>query len=325
MKNNKSKSIIFALSMVTLLVVSSVSSFGVSTGSIGSNSAVSATNVVSGSGNCLRMSKSSSSRLNVLVQSTGIEGLGTSFVNESGVFVVSNDPGNESNPSMVVEGPKAFIAYEYYYDNMTQIRLRSSKNYGMSWSDPGVFGGLENFNISSPAFDKNPGPEEPTAYGVFISDVNNSGIIYEVLVPDIKNAAGAVADDIDWSVNGFYNFTDTDIVTYPEDNCKWVIGLIGSTTYENETTGEGPCADAPMFCFDDPEPPYEYNYIAWEPAFENCSNLSLGRDHYSDSEIVYAVCEQNNGSNQDLLLIIGTPDDWIADPPLPFVNQTFTD
>jgi len=327
MKDKKSRSIIISFSIVILLALTSASSFGVSTGSVSSNNVVGTDSIAGGSAGCLRMSTSSCSRLNVISQGTGIQTLGASYINNSDVFQVTDDEGNESNPSILVKESQVFVAYESHYDNSTQVLLRNSNSYGKSWSAPVYWPELEGFNTLFPAFDKN--PEESKAYGVFVSDFNNSGIFYEVEINNIGilNDANIKTTEWDWSIPGYgwYNICDTDVITYPHQYTPWIIGFIGSTPYEDNETGEGPCVDSPMFFFKDPDPAADPDsrWISWEPAFEGCSNLSMGRDYYSNNETVYAVCEQNNGSNQNLLLIIGNPDSWLNDSK-PFINQTFT-
>ena len=232
-------------------------------------------------------------------------------------IVVANEDFDEYHPSAVINGPNVLTAYERFDGNDSNVLMKYSSNYGQTWSDSYSWNPGENLSFISPALSLKPFSKK--AFGTFVSTFNNSGELYVVDYDNINKVSSWVAYPIDWSDYGFYDFAKPDIATYPNDNYPWVVAAIGSTTYEDDETGEGPCVDTPMLCFISPATPSRYT-VYWEPSFEGCSNISIGMD-YEESQTVYGVCEINNGSNQDVLFFKGTPVGWDNDQEL--YNYTF--
>jgi hypothetical protein len=114
----------------------------------------------------------------------------------------------------------------------------------------------------------------------------------------------------------FWGFKDATIIynkTYTRS--QFIVIVIGSTDFEED--GQGKCTDCPMFFYRHPEE-VNYSIIAWDPYIEHCSNLSAVMDY--DTNIIYGVCEIQNGSNKDILFFNDNPSMWDDDSPL--VNQT---
>jgi hypothetical protein len=308
MTNHKSKTIMLAFSIVMLLIISSVGSFGVSTDN-------NFTGDTDSGMSCTRMFTQSVSSSDILMKNDELSTL-TDSDGLSGI-IIANSTENESYSSLVVYGDNALAVYEYQEGNTTNVHLRNTDNYGQTWSSSYSWNPGENISYVDPSLDIV--PDSNKAYGTFVSTYNDSGKIYIVSFPKIYQKTGWSRNYIDWSNDGFYNFSQSDIVCYPNTNYPWVAGFIGSTTFEDDG-GEGPCVDSPMFCFITPKSPFNTWTIYWEPDFEGCSNLSMDMDY--DSITVYGVCEINNGTNQDVLFFYGGPVGWNNNAPLG--NMTFT-
>jgi hypothetical protein len=234
-------------------------------------------------------------------------------------IVVANESINEYYPSIVVSGSNVLVAYESYNGNDKNVFVKHSNDYGQTWLGPNAWTPDQGLSFISPSLSIVPYTKQ--AFGSFISTFNDSGEFYVVDFANIYNDASWNAYPIDWSEYEFYGFEKPDIISYPNGNYPWVAALIGSTDYEDEATGEGPCVDSPMFCFVSTDAPHDSYTIYWEPSFESCSNISIHMD-YENSQTVYGVCEIKNGTNQDILFFKGTPEGWNNDEEL--YNYTFT-
>jgi hypothetical protein len=155
-----------------------------------------------------------------------------------------------------------------------------------------------------------------------ISTDNTQSYLYDIEIDDIGNLGSTSIDAVNWAElpipdKKFWGFKDAVIVynnTLSNARGKFVAIVIGSTDIEN-----GSCNDAPMFFYRDAYKEDNY-WISWDPAFENCRNLSAVMDH--SSNIIYGVCEIQNGSNKDLLFFNDNPTLWHEDSYL--INQTIT-
>jgi len=298
MNIRRSTSIIIAFLMMAILLSSSSIVLGISTENFNKQSFISTTS-----------------------KSNDIQTLSVSSLSGSDNIVISNMLGNESRPSTIVSRYNVLVAYEYQDGNDTYVCLKKSSDRGNTWSnEPYLFEDASDYNTSSPSLCIEPNKKH--AYGVFISDKNNSGEIYELDLPDISgNVNEWDANNVDWSDKGFYNFSTTNIAYYDDDtnpNVPYIAALIGSTTDPN-----GTCQNSPMFFYRDNDDPNN-QYIAWDPNINNCSNISIDIDQ--PSNIVYGVCEIKNGSNNDLFFF---NDDPIANSAewgntTSISNQTFT-
>lgn len=229
-------------------------------------------------------------------------------------IVVADDVKNESYPSMVVSGFDALVAYEYEEDSNPYLYFRKSDDYGQNWSASYKLkvelDGLK-IPVNSPALCINPSSKH--AYGVFTSSIKNSGIIGILDIPDISGGLNNIDYEIiDWSDYGFWNFLNPDIVYHYKTNAPWITCLIGSTTHSS-----GPCNDSLMFCYLNDSDPTQ-KWINWNPNIENCRNVSLAMDE--DSKGLFGICEQNNGTNQDLIFFNGFYD--YDDENDPYINIT---
>ena len=254
-------------------------------------------------------------------KSNDIQTLSVSSLSGSDNIVISNMLGNESRPSTIVSRYNVLVAYEYQDGNDTYVCLKKSSDRGNTWSnEPYLFEDTSDYNTSSPSLCVEPNKKH--AYGVFISDENNSGVIYEMDISDMgQYGSGWIANYFDFSNRGFYNFSTTSIAYYDDGtnpNVPYIAALIGSTNITN-----GTCQNSPMFFYRDNDNPNSH-YIAWDPNINNCSNISIDIDQ--SSNIVYGVCEIKNGSNNDLFFF---NDDPIANSAewgntTSISNQTFT-
>ncbi|KYK22264.1 hypothetical protein AYK21_03905 [Thermoplasmatales archaeon SG8-52-2] len=75
----------------------------------------------------------------------------------------------------------------------------------------------------------------------------------------------------------FWDFDSPKIISYDDTKTPWVIAIIGSTNYSFE--GVGPCTDAPMFCFNDLVQPERFVTLTWYSEIEHCSNISITNDY----------------------------------------------
>jgi len=224
------------------------------------------------------------------------------YFNDSDNIVVTNTSGDESYPTMVVSGYNALVAYEYKSENNTHVYLRNSVNYGQSWSS-GFVSFSSGYNTFSPSLSIRPFTK--TAYCTAISNLNNSGVIYDIDIPNIDNINLLNAYQLDWSPYGFYNFSKPDIVYYADTSypdVPFMTVVIGSTTYSG-----GPSKNTPMFVYRSPDDPSS-STIAWDAGIQNCSNVSMSFDN--EKKIFYGACEIKNETKTNLFVFYDNPILW---------------
>lgn len=321
MKYNKSKSIIFAFSIITLLLLGSIGPFGISADTASKNDSTQANTLnQKGTVTSIKTASRSITTQTIVSKSSILNTFYNPLFSNSDNIVVANAIGNESYPSMVVYGKNALVSYEYNDGNDPYIYLRNSNNYGQSWSDPYKLvvklDGTE-ISVNSPTLCIK--PTSKTAYGAFLTKFNNSGTHGIFNIYDISGNLGS--NDIkvwDWSnvydnlgnyIGSWWGFKNIDIVYHDDSKIPWVTCFIGSTNYPG-----GQSNDSLMFGYLD-ETNSNYMYITWDPNVENCSNISLDITN-SPKKTLYGVCEIENGSKQDLLFFNDYPITWGADDHL---------
>ena len=312
---------IIVISVVALLVLGSVGSFGISNAKdetnksnrlIVKNSAVSVNSIISD------------------LENNKINTLGTIGNVSYDNIVVTNTSGDESYPSIVMNGYSGLAAYEYNDGNESKIFLRNTNDYGQNWSsEKQVIAKLNQIpikDIDSPSLSIKPLTNK--AYGMYKSPRNNSGVFGYFEIEDISNLNNFYTSTFAWVgfedqedpriTYDFWDFDSPKIISYKDTTTPWVIAIIGSTNYSFQ--GVGPCTDAPMFCFNDLVYPQQYVTLTWYSEIEHCSNISITND-YGD-KMVYGICEIKNGSKQDLLFFKGHPQSWYNGNDL--INQTIS-
>lgn len=255
---------------------------------------------------------------------------------------ITDSSDDEYLPSLVVNRNNAIISYESSNGSSRDVYFKNSKDYGITWSgglpfsmdNSNKYSFLNNHNFTYPSLGIRPGFNK--AYGTIVSDYNGSSIYFVLEIPDIgANDIEIKTSILDWSEQkynsttndtfSFWGFSDTNTIYYDSTKTPWVIALIGSTNYstnpKDPLSGEGPCTNSPMFCFNDLTNPTEWITIAWFPEIQNCDNLSVTNQYGSD--MIYGVCEINNGGNQDLLFFKGKPGLWAAEDAS-LINKTIT-
>ena len=318
MKKKKLKTIIFAFSIVTVLIFSSIGSFGISNDIVSEKNTIQIANVnVESNSVCIKTSSNSLLALNEISKNGKTNNLCSLNFNLSENILVAGQDGNESYPSIVTNGANSLVAYEYGDNDNSYLYLRKSSDYARTWDD---FTKLEielddsEISVNTPALCIRPGKK--IAYGVFFSPVQNSGIQGILDIPDISNFEGISWGVWNWSQLYFSGFSNPDIVYHYKPKVPWITGFIGSTTHS-----AGPCEDSLMFTFlweDSPQYP-AHSIITWYPEIEYCSNISLDID--DDLEKLYGVCEIKNASNQDLLFFKGFYDYGGGDSHINLTSQ----
>ncbi|RLF50744.1 MAG: hypothetical protein DRN24_06045 [Thermoplasmata archaeon] len=238
---------------------------------------------------------------------------------DENIFVIANENNDEYHPSIITNGNDALVAYEYKDESGTNVYFRFSTDNGETWSEAYYYTDASNFSSPALVLDHRTGK----AYGAFITDLNNSGEIGEIVFNSLTNPYDWYTNTVDWSENKvFYGFKTADIVPYEYSkypDVPFIIALIGSTNLENAE-----CVDTPMFCFRTPGGPKNSSTIAWDPQVEHCSNLSI--DNNQPGNIIYGVCEIKNGSKTDLFFFNDDPitngGDWGNTTSIS--NKTFT-
>jgi len=306
MKHKQSKSIIFAFSMIALLILSSIGSFGTPTSMADKEDTVQKTNYKEkGAVAHIKIKSSSVTTLSIVSESNEVPTLSTSDFNISENILVAGEDGNESYPSVLVSGSNALVAYED--DSDPYIYLRKSGDYGRSWSGANKFAAEDKhgteLSVNSPALCIRPMSKH--AYGVFFSlmkdSVINSGIHGIFGIPDISDFSGITYSCWNFSEHGGFWFSHPDIVYHYRPGAPWITSFIGTTNYTDEH-GVGAANDTLFFGFLNVSDPGQL-WIQWDPEIENCSNLSLTTDNASKT--LFGICEIENGSNQDLLFFTG--------------------
>lgn len=320
MKYSKLRNVI-AFSVITLLFLGSVGSFGISNKE---NETYSKTNLkVKNPIICVNVLDESN---NEKLKTSGYIGY-----NPYDNVVVTSAAENESYPSMVFEGYTGVVAYEYEAESETRIYLRNSLDYGQNWLEPKQVKakiGDTPIEINSPSLSII--PFSNNAYGMYTSPFKNSAVFGFVEIIDIENLNSINTYSFEWTgfqdpvdpdiTYAFWDFDSPKIVSYKNTTTPWVIALIGSTNYTDED-GSGPCTDSIMLSFNDLQYPDEFVTLTWYPEIQYCSHLSISRI-YGDLNIS-GVCEINNGSKQDLLFFRGNPKRFYNDS-LPLKNITLT-
>jgi len=284
MKNNKSKSIIFAFLIVTLLVLSSFGSFGFSTKTVVEGNNVKLCTSSKASVTRIKLTSNSVNSLTIPLNSGKIETFGDKDFNETN-YVVANSTHDEYYPSMVVSGFDALVAYESKENDQSYLNLVNSLDFGRNWPEHRKLDEIT-FPVNSPSICIDPNRKK--AYGTFTSPNFNSGNQFLLEIDDIRDIIGEDKIEVSmwpYSDDGFSNFSNPDIVYHYKQNVPWIICIIGSTTYANDT-GVGPCNNSLMFLIRD-EDNSEVSWIGWDPEVENCSNVSIDMD--DNSEILYGI------------------------------------
>jgi hypothetical protein len=304
MNQNKGKNKILIYLIIIFLILSSFVSLGTSTELV--NNTPQITNEILS----VKSIKSSFPTLNN--EGDFIEPSGAPMPSSNGNIIVTDEPGNESYPSMVVGGFNTLIAYEKEGNG---IYLRNSGQYGENWSNPVKLGTTS--NLFYPSLCVRPGKKH--AYGAFVPSDEDFGLLGIFDIPDISDdlTNNIPTDTWAWHTLGFHGFTTPDILYHDKTEVPWIVCFIGSTTNEG-----GPCNDSIMFSFlDETEPGSAW--ISWNPAFEYCKNISVAMS--ADNTKIYGICEIRNGTNQDLLFFTGTHKSDPVSPEIIFTpfNNTF--
>jgi len=328
MKDIKIKNMILAFSLVLLLILSSIGSFGTST-EIVEKDIKFKINTTS------KFSKvkinSNIKTVNASVSSKNCEEVKTLAGSNPGIFdnfLIAGTSNNESYPSVVSRGLNYLIAYEVLDGNDPDIYFRKSNDYGENWSEPTqlVFryeGNDRSINSPTLCIDTITG----SAYGSFLTNYKNSGIHCIFEIPDITGDLSNIPIDF-WDlskINGysFWDFKNIEIEYHkPYTSAKWITSFIGTTNYSDEF-GVGPSKDTIMYMYQNHSDSDEW-WIMWNPFIENCSNLSTNMN--DNNEKIHAICEINNGTNMDLLYftVDYEVDPKSQDPYLIISYQNFT-
>jgi len=328
MKILKNKiNLFFILSIIALLLIGSITSYGKTSNIIDKN------DKVNKKGLSLKVSSVSRYTDSIYVKIPDLLTTNTKSFAHAGnslenILVTSNS-WSESYPSMIVEKNDCLLAYECENEGETSIFHRHSIDYGQNWSDEtqiiaNIWGNP--IEIDSPSLSIIPSTNE--AYGLYTSPLKNRAVFGYFDISDISNPNYIVTYTFDWTgfpdpegdpdiFYSFWGFKTPQIITFNDVRTPWVSFLIGSTNYTYEHWGA--CNDSIMICFNDLHNPEMYVTISWFADIEHCSNISLSRD-YSDS-IIYGICEIKNFTNQDLLFFKGNPEEWYNNEGL--INQTF--
>ena len=226
MKYNKSLKTFVVFIVVAVLLISSFVSIGVSskTSKIDIKTRI-------GSGSKVRI-KNPEPHLDI--KSSIISSNIFNDFNTSENIVISDDPVNESYPSMITSGLTGLALY-HNEDDM-RIYLRNSRDFGKTWSQGEkievYYSSTEpDIDVFSPDISLSPGNN--IAYGAYISPKNNQAVHGYFKTENIGgNPPSTSTFTLDWSQFTFYNFTNSEIVTYQNSTTPWVITFIGSTKYE---------------------------------------------------------------------------------------------
>jgi hypothetical protein len=225
--------------------------------------------------------------------------------NESDNIAVVNSSFLEYYPSMVLNGRDCLVAYERQNEGKPYIYLQRSDNYGQNWTDEQKLTlkeGSDEISVNSPNLCIDPTGKE--AYGVFLSSFVDTGIIGNLIIPDISEFAhiSYFIFNFTYLTGSYWYFSDPNIVHHYLPNSPWITCFIGTTDY-NDTSGDYSCENSLMFYYQNASKPNEV-WLQWDQTLENCYNLSLASD--KESKKFFGICEKKNGSNQDLLFFKGT-------------------
>jgi len=313
-KKNKLKLVIY-LSVSTLLILSSINSFGISTSILDINLIQKKNQDNKVTLNHLKTEYSSVYLSGSLLKEYKLLG---STKNNLNNIILSNALGDESYPSMVRNEYLGLVAYEFNDGSETEIYLRNSDDYGQSWSDETrVIAKLNQYSIEIDSPSLCIKPLSNKAYGFFKSPLKNSAVFGYLEIPNITKLNHVMTYTFDWT--GFpdpedpsitYDFWDFDtpkIISYKNTTTPWVIFLTGSTNY-SYANWDGACNNSIMISFNDLHYPEHYITLIWFSYIEHCSNISVSGDYCNST--IYGVCEIKNGSKQDLLIFKGNPYLW---------------
>lgn len=303
MKDLKIKNMILAFSIVLLLILSSIGSFGTSTEieekdiklKINTTSSFSKVKINSN----IKTVKPSVLSMN-LEEVRNLAGSPFGIYDNFPIADTSND---ESYPSMISRGLNYLIAYESQEDIDPDIYFRKSNDYGENWSAPTqlVFryeGDDRSINSPTLCID----PISGTAYGSFLTNYKNSGIhcIFEIpdITGDLRNIPVEYWDLSEIAGYSFWDFKNIEIEYHkPYQDSQWITSFIGTTNYSDES-GVGPSKDTIMHMYQNHSNSDEW-WIMWNPFIENCNNLSTNMNDNFDK--IHAICEIKNGTDMDLL------------------------
>jgi hypothetical protein len=316
MKDGNSKGLILTFSVICLLILSSVETFGTSVNSDNEGPIQVTSLKLKSSTIAIRMNSQSIQTSTVKTSDNDFIPLDIEDFNNTDNKVIAGTEGNESYPSMIVSGANAFIAYEYRDNGDPYIYLRNSGDLGQNWSINGeqllVYLQSVEISVNSPALCVKPGKTQ--AYGIFFSKVYNSGIFGGLDIPDIKILNQDNIDKKIWDfstitnqssgeyLGSFWNFSDPDIVYHEKTGVPWISAFIGTTNYTDED-GDFSAKDTLFFSFLDAGSS-SILWIQWDHNLEDCSNLSLAMD--DTNKKLYGVCELKNGSKNDLMFFKGS-------------------
>lgn len=228
--------------------------------------------------------------------------------NNSENIIISNDEGDESYPTMITNGLIGLAAY--HNESNMRIYVRNTKDFGKTWSKGQqieVYYGPTEPDIDAFSPDICFSPADNKVYGTYISPKNNQSVHGYFITGDLGTVPTTDTFTLDWSNFDFYNFTNSEIVTYENSTTPWVMTFIGSTNYIDPGTGLGQCNESIMFCFTDLVY-QQYISIVWFPEIQYCSNLSIAHE-YGASKI-YGACEIRDDKFSDILFFKGNPDEW---------------
>ena len=239
-------------------------------------------------------------------------------------LLITDSPFNESYPSLISRGYSALIGYQN--DDILKIFLRKSSDYGQNWSNEfqiEVFYNLTEPDIDAIYPDVSFNPSEDKVYGTYICPKGNFGVNGFFVLPDIEGDLDEITTyTLDWTFPewdfSFWGFKNPGIAAYDNDTNPWVIAMIGSTNYTDET-GLGPCNNSTMLMFNDLYDP-DFITLVWFPDIINCNNLSVVNDFYHPD--IYAACEIHNNDSSDIFFFKGNPQEWSYSYTLE--NKTFS-
>lgn len=335
MKNQKSKTIIFTIVIVSLLVFSSVSSLGITTKSSIDDESCGLTVASKTSVICLKTSSHAKIK-SKLISKTSVMGiLSESNESDSELKVIANTTYDEYYPSIISKGYDALIAYEAENETGAKnVYIKNSNNFGANWSEE-VFCLDINLSAVSPSFTSlTKGNDD--AFGACITP-DNTSYIYEIPISDLGSINEYELTNYRWDYSdvtfpgsnehmaNFHNLQKLDVAGYPNSEIPWIISSVGDATFV-EGYEDFDCQGSPVFFFKDPDDS-NYRTIVFFPEVKNCSNMSLcvGKDG-SSTATIYGSCEIQNGSSHDLLFFHGNVDLWTDEETsnLPLITQTFT-
>ena len=224
----------------------------------------------------------------------------TSFSSSNDDLLVANNTGNESKPSIAINGKEVRVAYNYEQGGAFGVIVKKSPDYGANWSNF-----IDSYNNAiSPSFtDIKYGGD---FFGTFLS-TENSSYLYEVA--DSGDALELDYSDITDPDGKFFDFETTDVCSGPNRTVNWIIGTIGDSFFEENE--ELNCVDSPLFFYKDAGNPGDTRTIVFFPEITGCNNISIKPGEDDEEEyMVYGVCEFFNDSKNKLLFFNGNPNIW---------------